>query len=413
MNAGSQESPRTAQEVAQGAEENPLARLLDEYLPDNRLQRGQVLRGVVLRVSSDAILVDVGVKCEGTISGRELEQVDPALSSRLEPGDQVTVYVINPEGPCGELVLSLTQGQTTSEWEQAQALLESGATISLNVILANRGGLIVQLGRLRGFVPASQLAPSRCVPRISDPACGDVLNKLVGASLKVRVIEADQNRNRLILSERPPGEQNTPRNRAQLVSKLTEGEIRRGRVSNLTDFGAFVDLGGIDGLVHLSEIAWNRVEHPSDVLKVGQELTVMVLNIDHERQRVALSIKRLETDPWVMAAERYQAGQLVDCRITRLTKWGAFACVVGDEAIEGLIHVSELDERHVVQPDEIVQTGQVLRLRVVRVQPERHRLALSLRQVAGWETPDEMWAAGRGAPPPESAALSATSEAAP
>lgn len=368
---------------SQAGEENPLARLLNRYLPSAQLHRGQVIRGTVVRVGSDGIFVDVGAKCEGVVWGTELERMGPDILRRLRAGEQVMVYVVDPDGPGGEVVLSLARAQSEAEWEEARLLLQQEKVIELEVAAANRGGLIVHLGRLRGFVPASQLSASRCIPRISDPACASALSRLVGTRLQVRVIEADQERNRLILSERAAETCREHEERERLLESLREGEVRRGRVSNLTEFGAFVDLGGVDGLVHLSEIAWERVDHPSEVLQVGQEVEVAVLGVDRQRQRVALSIKRLEPDPWVTVAQRYQVGQLVECRITRLTKWGAFACIVGDEAIEGLIHVSELDDRPVAHPKEVVRPDQVLTLRVVRVEPERHRLALSLKQVEG------------------------------
>jgi len=367
---------------SQVAKDHPLAQLLDDYMPGASLERGQIVRGVVVRSDAEAIIVDVGTKCEGIVSGREMEQLDPQVLERLQPGEKVMVYVVSPEGPCGEVVLSLARAQMETDWEVAQSHLDEQKIVELEVAAANRGGLIAYLGRLRGFIPASQLSPSRSIPRMSDTACSDALDQLIGVRLRVRVIEADRERNRLILSERAAEAQRERQDRAQILDSLDEGDVRCGRVSNLTDFGAFVDLGGIDGLVHLSEISWERVDHPSEVLQVGQDVKVTVLSVDRERQRVALSIKRLEPDPWATVAERYQVGQLIDCRITRLTKWGAFACIVDDEAIEGLVHVSELGDQRVDHPQEVVSPGQVLTLRVLRMEPERHRLALSLRQAA-------------------------------
>lgn len=381
----SSDSPQTG-------ESDVLARLLEEYLPCPHLERGQVVRGTIIRVSPDAIIVDVGVKCEGVINRQDLERLSPEVVTQLKPGSRVMVYVVNPEGPGGEVVLSLARAQMQQDWEHACVLLEKGEPVELEVTSCNRGGLIVQLGRLRGFIPASQLSPSRAVPRISDPACAHVLGEMVGKRLRVCVIEANQERNRLILSERAVEAQREDEARAKFLASLHEGDIHSGRVSNLTDFGAFVDLGGVDGLVHLSEISWERLEHPREALQVGQEVKVMVLGVDMERQRVALSMKRLEPDPWETVGERYQVGQLIEGRITRLTKWGAFACIVGDEAIEGLIHVSELDEGHVAHPREVVQPGQEVTLRVVRVEPERHRLGLSLR-AANQEVAQADWRA--------------------
>ncbi len=371
--------PRRSSDSAR-VEEGSLAQLLQEYLPTPRLQRGQVVRGTVIRVASDAIIVDVGAKCEGVVGPRELERLDRDLVEGLKPGDKVMAYIINADEPRGEIALSLVRARLEMDWEEACVLMARREIVELEPISANRGGLIVQLGRLRGFVPASQLSPSRCVPRISDPACVQFLEQLVGQKIRARIIEADREKNRLIFSERAAEARSRDSERARILDSIQEGEVRTGRVSNLTDFGAFVDIGGVEGLIHLSEISWERVAHPGKALQVGQEVQVMVLSVDRERQRVALSLKRLCPDPWTTVAERYMEGQLVECCITRLTKWGAFATLVGDEAIEGLIHVSELCDSPSANPGEVVQPGQVVTLRVVRVEPERHRLALSLRR---------------------------------
>jgi len=385
--------PRHAAASSCSTDDHPMARLLDQYAPASRLKRGQIVKGTIVRVGLDVIVVDVGAKCEGTISGRELEKLEPELVASLKPGDEVSVYIVNPEGPCGEVVLSLARARQEEGWRMAAALLESKEVVELEVTNCNRGGLIVRLGATRGFVPASQLAPSRGIPRMSDPSCQEALTSLVGSRLQLQVIEADREKNRLILSERAALARRRREEAHQLLASLQEGDVRRGTVSNLTHFGAFVDLGGLDGLLHVSEISWQPVGHPGDVLEVGQEVEVMVLSVDRERQQVALSMKRLEPDPWATVGQRYQVGQLVRGRITRLTKWGAFARIVGDEAIEGLIHVSELDEQRVVHPRDVVQPGEVLTLRVVRLEPERHRMALSRKQVVGGEEADVDWRA--------------------
>jgi len=358
-----------------------MARLLEEYLPCAHLQCGDIVRGRVVAAGAGGILVDVGSKCEGIIPEAELGRLDPALKACLKPGATISIYVVDPEGPDGRPILSIARAQAEQGWTYARSLMESGEVVELTVASANRGGLIVYLGGLRGFIPASHLSPSRHIPRISDPACLKALSQLVGASIRVRVIEADPDRNRLILSERAA----ETRSESSILDSLQEGDIRRGRVSNLTDFGAFVDLGGVNGLVHISELSWNRVDHPSHILRVGQEVEVLILAVDRERGRISLSIKRLRPDPWAALAERYQVGQLVECRITRLTQWGAFACIVGDEEIEGLIHASELDGMLDDETRALIRPDQVLTLRIVRLEPERHRLGLSLRQVAQWE----------------------------
>ncbi len=370
--------------------EEGLAQLLDDYLPTAQLQRGQVVCGTVLRVDPDAIVVDIKAKCEGMVNSREMDRLDQEFVERLKPGDKVMVYVVNPDEPHGEIVLSLVRARVEMDWQDVGELLEKKEVIEIEPISANRGGLIVQLGRLRGFVPASQLLSTHNVPRISDPQCVRVLEQLVGQKMRVQVIEADQERNRLILSERAAEAQLKESERVQFLASLRENEVRHGRVSNITSFGAFVDIGGLDGLVHLSELSWERVEHPSEVLQIGQPVDVYVLSVDQERQRIALSIKRLDPDPWRRLADRYHVGQLVECRVTRLTKWGAFACIVGDEAIEGLIHISELNDSSVDHPSDVVQQGDVMTLRILRVEPERHRLALSLRQVDETVAGDEL-----------------------
>lgn len=365
------------------ADEHPLAQLLERYTPVCSLDRGDIVRGIVVEVTPTGIVVDIGAKSEGVVPERELEKLDPSDLAALRPGDEIEVCVLNPDGPRGEIVLSILRAWQAQDWCKARALKENGEPVELEIEGANRGGLLVSLGSLRGFVPASQLDPARGVPRISDPDCGRKLRDLVGKRLRLLVIEADADRNRLILSERAALARDREEEAARLLEGIREGDICKGRVRNLTHFGAFVDLGGLDGLLHLSEISWLPVEHPADVLQVGQEVEVLILGVDRGRQQVALSMKRLEPDPWATVGERYEVGQLVKGRITRLAKWGAFARIVGDEAIEGLIHVSELDDGRVEHPSQVVQPGDVVTLRVVRLEPERHRMGLSLRQAVG------------------------------
>jgi len=398
-----------------GQEVNPMEEMLEQYLSHQRLERGQTVPGVVVRVGPGGIIVDVSAKCEGIVPERDLERMSPADRDAIHVGDEVLVYVINPEDDNGNLLLSLSRAQIARDWREAQRLLESQEIVESQVTDCNKGGVIVYLGQVRGFVPGSQLSASHMADQSSaSPGDDDRWAAIVGQTLQLKVIEVDQQRNRLILSERAALRDWQKSQRKRLLDELTEGDVHQGQVINLADFGAFVDLGGIDGLVHLSELSWRRVAHPREVVEVGQKVQVYVLGVDRERQRVALSLKRLQPDPWASIEERYQEGQLVEGVVTRLTKWGAFASIVDDEAIEGLIHVSELDEGPVVHPRDVIQPGQTVTLRVIGVDGARHRLALSLKQAAQGEYMDQDWKAALATEQlepesPLSAALSETS----
>jgi len=400
-----------------GQKMNPMAEMLERYLSCQRLERGQIIPGTVVRIAPSEIIVDVGAKCEGIVPQRDLERISPEELTAIQPGDEVLVYVMNPEDDNDNIILSLSRAQIARDWHEAQRLLESQEIVQRQVTDCNKGGVIVHVGKVRGFVPGSQLAASHKTDQPEDDPHGPYRwSGMIGQTLQLKVIEVDQRRNRLILSERAALRDWYKSQRRKLLDELTEGDIYRGRVINLADFGAFVDLGGIDGLVHLSELSWRRVAHPHEILEVGQEVEVYVLGVDRERQRVALSLKRLQPDPWTSAEERYQEGQLVEGAITRLTKWGAFASIVGDEAIEGLIHVSELDDDSIVHPRDVVKPGQVVTLRVIGVDGARHRLALSLKQAAQGEYMDQDWKMVLAAEQPEpnsslSVALSETSPA--
>jgi len=387
-------------ELLTSAQQGSWEDLLEEYLTCERLKRGQIVTGTVIQVTKDHVLVDIGAKCEGIVSAVDLQELAPEALADVYVGAEVMVYVVTPEDKKGNTVLSLARAQAMRDWQASQQMMENQETIESEVVDHNKGGVLVDVGRLRGFVPGSQLAPAHAIARSSSSAHDDDRwADLMGDVLTLQVIEVDQSRNRLILSERAAIRDLRKSQRDKLLNELTTGEVRQGKVINLADFGAFVDIGGVDGLVHLSELSWQRVEHPSKVLSVGQDVEVYVLNVDRERQRVALSIKRLLSDPWSSAEEKYKPGQLVEGKITRLTKWGAFAQIVGDESIEGLIHISELDDRHIAHPREVVEPKQVVTLRVLSVESARHRLALSLKQVGNGEFIEEDLAAALKAEP--------------
>jgi small subunit ribosomal protein S1 len=370
-----------------------MAEMFEDYLTQRHFEQGEIVSGLVVQVSQCDIIVDIGAKCEGVVPEYDLARLSPEDRATIQEGEEVMVYVVSTDDETDSIVLSLSRARVAQDWKEAQRLLKTQEIVECTVAGCNRGGVIVHLGHLRGFVPGSQLDTPR---EFDQHAASDDDNRwaaLIDTSLRLKVIEVDQTRNRLILSERAALRDWRKNQRERLLNELAEGEVRTGRVINLADFGAFVDIGGVDGLVHLSELSWKRVSHPVEVLSVGQEIEVYVLGVDRERQRVALSLKRLEPDPWASIEDRYQEGQLIEGKITRLTKWGAFARIVGDEAIEGLIHISELDESPVIHPRDVIEAGQVVTLRVINVDAGRHRMALSLRQVAQGEYLDQDWQA--------------------
>ena len=352
------------------------------------LQRGDVVEGVVVSADRDGILVDVGTKSEGMVPTGEAQSL--LDHDEVHVGEEILVYVVQPEDQDGRVVLSVNRARAERGWRTMQHLFEDGSIFEAEVIDHNKGGLIVNADGVRGFIPLSQVAGVRLDGSTEDEV-RDKLASMVGQTIPVKVLEINRRRNRLILSERQAVQERRGLRKEQLINELKEGEVRHGRVSSLCDFGAFVDLGGADGLVHLSELAWRQVSHPREVLQVGQEVDVYVLNVDREKKKIALSLRRLQPEPWTTIAERYSPGDVVEGTITKLATFGAFARV--EDGIEGLIHISELGDGHIVHPRNVVKEGDKVTLRVLRVEPERRRLALSLRQV---EQPDSFAGADSG-----------------
>ena len=367
-----------------------MSALLDSDYGLSLPTRGEIREGVVARITPSEILVDVGAKSEGVITGRELDSLEESTRKALATGQTILVYVMDPEDRNGNIVLSLTRAREEQDWRDAEALLASQDVYSGAVAGFNKGGLIVKLGNVRGFVPASQLGPSR--RRRSE---GDTPEqkwaRMVGEPMQVKVIEVDRGRNRLILSERAAAKESREAQKDRLLTEIKAGDVRKGHVISLAEFGAFVDIGGADGLVHLSELSWKHITHPNEVLHVGQEVEVVVLNVDHERKRIGLSLKRREDDPWTLIQRKYAIGQLISGTITKLAKFGAFARVEGEDEIEGLIHVSELSDGHIEHPREVVNEGQTLTLRVIKIEPDKRRMGLSLKRVASAEYADTDW----------------------
>lgn len=390
---------------------NNMASLLEEEgLGIDFPQQGEIREGMIASITPGQILVSVGTKSEGVISGKEYEAIPAEDLAEMKIGQEIPVYVINPEDQNGNLVLSYIRALEEMSWKDAEELLSSKDSIHSEIIGYNKGGLIVPVGGLRGFVPASQVSLSRRAAMTGDTP-EQRWSKMIGEEVDVCVIEVDRERRRLILSERAASTETRESIKERVIEDLKEGEVRTGRVTSLADFGAFVNINGADGLVHLSEISWDRIAHPSEVLKVGQEVKVKVISIDKDKKRIGLSIRQLQEDPWAHQAETYKVGQLVEGTITRLTKFGAFARI--NDMLEGLIHISEISERRIEHPKEVLKEGDVVTLRVIKIDPENHRIGLSLRRVDSmayadldFQTLEEMM----GGQPAETKAEAATEE---
>jgi small subunit ribosomal protein S1 len=339
---------------------------------------GEIRQGTIASVSSNQILVSIGAKSEGVISGRELEVINEEDREAFEVGQDISVFVITPEDSNGNVVLSFKRAQEQMAWESIEEMQENNDIIESKIIGYNKGGLIADIKGLRGFVPASQISILRRSQTTGDTP-EQRWGKMIGEPISVRIIEVDRSRRRLILSERAASSESRQSIKERVIEELNEGEVHTGRVTSLADFGAFVNINGADGLVHLSELSWDRIQHPNELLEVGQEVQVKVINIDREKKRIGLSLRALSDDPWRERVEKFSVGQLIEGVITRLTKFGAFARLEGD--IEGLIHISEISENRIEHPKEVLKEGEVVALRVIRIDPEQHRIGLSLRKV--------------------------------
>ncbi|HEY7030345.1 MAG TPA: 30S ribosomal protein S1 [Thermomicrobiales bacterium] len=360
--------------------------LMEQYLSDpshdyKTLKYGDVMDGVIMRIDRDEILVDIGSKSEGIVPSKEFSSLSNEEKQALAIGETVLVFVVQPENQEGHAVVSMDRARQEKSWRKLQEIFEANEVIEAEVTNYNKGGLLVNLDGVRGFVPASQVSEIRGGDDASKQAD---MARLIGTSLPLKVIEINRHRNRLILSERQAIQERRDVMKEKLIEELKEGEVRKGRVSSICDFGAFVDIGGADGLVHLSELSWSRVRHPSEVLKVGQEIDVYVLGINAQEKKIALSIKRTQAEPWSRVAAKYEVGQLVRGTVTQLANFGAFARI--EDGIEGLIHVSELTDERITHPKQVVREGQELILRIIRIDPQRRRMGLSLRRAL--DTPD-------------------------
>ena len=341
-------------------------------------QRGEIRTGVIASIGPSQILVSIGAKSEGVIAGRALDDMSADVIKSLEVGQEIQAYVLNPEDKHGNVILSYTRAIEMRAWKIVSDMLANEESYEGKVSGYNKGGLLVDVEGLRGFVPASQVSAVR-----RSMAVGATPEqrwaKMHGDAIVIRVIEVDKERRRLILSERAASNESRQAIKERVIEGLVIGDSYTGRVTSLANFGAFVNINGADGLVHLSEISWERVKHPSEVLEVGQEVKVRIISIDEEKKRIGLSLRQLQDDPWKSRIEKFQVGQLIEGKITRLTKFGAFARI-GDD-IEGLIHVSEISDQRVEHPKEELNEGDVVNLRIIRIEADRRRIGLSMRKV--------------------------------
>ena len=331
---------------------------------------GDLVQGEVVKLEHDEVLVDIGFKSEGVIPVRELsirKDIDPADVVSL--GEKIEALVLQKEDKDGRLILSKRRAEYERAWNRIEEKHKNGETVVGEVIEVVKGGLILDIG-LRGFLPASLVD----LRRVKD------LDSYLGNELEARVIEMDRNRNNVVLSRRVLLEEGRKNERAEILEKLTKGMRLHGTVSSIVDFGAFVDLGGIDGLVHISELSWNHVNHPSEIVKVGQEVEVEVLDVDLARERISLGLKQTTEDPWVKLVEQFPVGSIADGTVTKIVPFGAFIAL--SEGIEGLVHISEMAARHIDTPAQVCKVGEAVKVKIMEVNPERRRISLSMKAAA-------------------------------
>jgi small subunit ribosomal protein S1 len=347
-----------------------------ELIPDYEstfptINEGEVVHGTVVRVDKDEVLVDIGYKSEGVIPVSELSirrSVNP--EDEVGIGEEIDALVLTKEDAEGRLILSKKRARFELAWKTIEQKAETGEAIEGRVIEVVKGGLILDLG-VRGFLPASLVD----IRRVQD------LDEFLGQTLRCKVIELNRSRNNVVLSRRAVLEDERKEQRQQILDRLQPGDVVEGQISNIVDFGAFVDLDGMDGLIHISEISWSHVNHPSEVLEIGQTVKVKVLDIDRERQRISLGLKQTQSDPWQQVLDQYSEGDVVEGKVTKVVTFGAFVEIM--PGVEGLVHISELAQHHVENPREVVAQGDSVQAKIIEVDPERRRLSLSLKRVEG------------------------------
>ncbi len=338
-------------------------------------QEGDVVTGHVVRIDNDEVLVDIGYKSEGVIPSSELsirKSVDPGEEVSL--GEEVDALVLTKEDQDGRLILSKKRARFEKAWRKIESAAESGEPVEGAVIEVVKGGLIIDLG-VRGFLPAS-LVDIRRVPN---------LDEYMGQPIECKVIELNRSRNNVVLSRRAVLEEQRKEDRERILDRLQPGQVVEGKISNIVDFGAFVDLDGIDGLIHISELSWSHVNHPSEILSIGSTVSVKVLDIDRDRQRISLGLKQTQEDPWQRVVDTYNIGDELEGTVTKVVTFGAFVEIL--DGVEGLVHISELAQHHVENPREIIQPGDPVRVKILEIDSERRRLSLSIKRVEGQVLP--------------------------
>ena len=352
----------------QDISDEEMNQMIDGTLTD--FDEGDLIDGTVVKIEHDEVLVDIGFKSEGVIPARELSiRKDADPSEVVNLGDKIEALVLQKEDKDGRLILSKKRAEYERAWIQVEDKFKAGEVVTGEVIEVVKGGLILDIG-LRGFLPASLVD----LRRVKD------LSAYLGTEIEARVIEMDRNRNNVVLSRRVVLEEGRKAERAEILEKLSKGMRLKGTVSSIVDFGAFVDLGGIDGLIHISELSWSHVNHPSEVVKVGEEVEVEVLDVDLQRERISLGLKQTTEDPWTKLVETYPVGTVVDGKVTKIVPFGAFIELGAN--VEGLVHISEMAMKHIDSPAQVVHVGDTVKVKVMDVNVERRRISLSMKAAA-------------------------------
>ncbi len=352
-----------------------MADFSEQDLSPRRYQPGEIVEGEVVRVDDDGIVVSIGLKTEGMISPQDMRTLSQEERDQLQPGDSIMVTVRGGRGPGDMAMLSLDQAKEEQGWQEVMERSREGSTITARVLEQNRGGLVVSYQGIRGFVPFSQLAP------VPSETREQALAERMGQEYPFHILEAEQERGRLVLSERAIWQKQQEAAREQFIAELEEGSRITGKVTSLRGFGAFVNLGKAEGLIHISELSWSRIKGPEEVVSVGQELEVQIIKIDTESKRISLSLKRTMPEPWETVPERYNVGDIVEGTVTRLADFGAFVRL--EDWVEGLVHISELSPRQVKNPSECVYVNQQVRVVILDIDPNKRRMSLSYKKAFG------------------------------